>query len=78
VSAAVLHLIALIANGMGVVIHRIQLQVLFLDSDSMPLNSPDDSFTSGLYRSNGNLFYPDLWKEGVHEARLLTAYEKNT
>ena len=44
-------------------------QVMYLDSDSMPLSMPDDYFYSSKgYVLNGSMFFPEVWRQGVHEA----------
>lgn len=47
------------------------LQILYLDADSLPLSSPDDFFLSPTYLERGNMFFPEVWKEGVPEASPL-------
>jgi hypothetical protein len=46
------------------------VQVLYLDSDSMPISFPDDFFESSAYLHKGSTFFPEIWKEGVSEARF--------
>lgn len=36
-------------------------QVMYLDSDSMPVINPDTFFNDEAYTRNGNLFWPDVW-----------------
>ena len=49
---------------------RTRPQVLFLDSDSLPLLDPSLAFDTPEYRRHGNLFFPDYWTRlfGVWEA----------
>lgn len=43
---------------------------MYLDSDSVPLAFPDDLFGSPHYVLPGNLFFPEVWKEGVREVSV--------
>ena len=42
-------------------------QVMYLDSDSMPLLDPTPFFELESYRFNGSLFWPDHW---CHKVRI--------
>jgi hypothetical protein len=41
------------------------MQVLVLDSDSLPLVNPETLFESTSYKKHGNLFWPDYWDANV-------------
>lgn len=49
---------------------------MYLDSDSMPLAFPDDLFESRHYLLPGNLFFPEVWKEGVQEVSASSAHSQ--
>ncbi|WIA36793.1 hypothetical protein OEZ86_008048 [Tetradesmus obliquus] len=40
-------------------------EVLLLDSDNLPLTNPGAHFEDPLYKSAGNLFWPDFWSDWV-------------
>lgn len=40
-------------------------EVLLLDSDNLPLTNPEAHFEDPLYKSAGNLFWPDFWSDWV-------------
>lgn len=40
-------------------------EVIFLDSDSMPLQDPEILFDLDIYQKHGSIFWPDFWREKV-------------
>lgn len=48
--------------------------VLVLDSDNLPLISPDVLFNNPVMQKSGNLFFPDYWQREGHEPVKAVAY----
>lgn len=44
---------------------------MYLDSDSMPVNYPEEIFETPGYVATGSMFSTEIWKEGVWEASPL-------
>ena len=44
--------------------------MLALDADSCPLIKPEYIFTARAYTQNRNLFFREVWREGVREVSL--------
>jgi hypothetical protein len=52
-------------------------ELIFLDSDSVPLQDPEKLFETESYKSFGNMFWNDFWKEPVPLWQILQLSSSN-